>query len=79
MALLFYRGAMDVLWITGLAVCAVFEKIVPAGHWLGTLAGRAHGVGNRHATLAACRFERSPHRIESAHLTSLHRSARASP
>ncbi|MBT3330874.1 MAG: hypothetical protein HN394_05160 [Rhodospirillaceae bacterium] len=35
MALLFYGGVMNLLWILGLAVYVLTEKTVPAGHFLG--------------------------------------------
>ncbi|GLS34348.1 Predicted metal-binding membrane protein [Mesorhizobium albiziae] len=39
MALLFFGGIMNVLWIAGLAVYVLFEKTVPAGHWLSRAVG----------------------------------------
>jgi predicted metal-binding membrane protein len=39
MALLFFGGIMNVLWIAGLAIYVLFEKTVPAGHWLAQVAG----------------------------------------
>jgi predicted metal-binding membrane protein len=39
MALLFYGGVMNLLWIVGLAVFVLLEKTVPAGHWLGRITG----------------------------------------
>jgi predicted metal-binding membrane protein len=39
MALLFYGGVMNLYWIVGLALFVLLEKTVPAGHWLGRLAG----------------------------------------
>jgi predicted metal-binding membrane protein len=45
MALLFVGGIMNVLWIGGLALYVLFEKIVPAGHWLAYAAGAALIVG----------------------------------
>jgi predicted metal-binding membrane protein len=39
MALLFYGGIMNLHWIVGLALFVLFEKTVPAGHWLGRFAG----------------------------------------
>lgn len=41
MALLFVGGIMNVLWIAGLALYVLFEKIVPAGHWLAYASGAA--------------------------------------
>jgi predicted metal-binding membrane protein len=40
MGLLFFGGVMNLYWIAGLALFVLFEKTVPAGHWL----GRATGV-----------------------------------
>jgi predicted metal-binding membrane protein len=34
MALLFFGGVMNLYWIAGLALFVLFEKTVPAGHWL---------------------------------------------
>jgi predicted metal-binding membrane protein len=39
MALLFYGGIMNLYWIVGLAVFVLLEKTIPAGHWLGGVAG----------------------------------------
>lgn len=41
MALLFFGGIMNVWWIAGIAVYVLFEKVVPAGHWLSYAAGAA--------------------------------------
>ena len=45
MALLFVGGIMNVLWIAALALYVLFEKIVPAGHWLAYAAGAALSLG----------------------------------
>ena len=39
MALLFFGGIVNVLWIAGLAIYVLFEKSVPAGHWLARAVG----------------------------------------
>ena len=39
MGLLFYGGVMNLYWIVGLAVLVLLEKILPAGHRLGSLSG----------------------------------------
>ena len=39
MGLLFFGGVMNLYWIAGIAVFVLFEKTVPAGHWLGHAAG----------------------------------------
>jgi predicted metal-binding membrane protein len=39
MALLFYGGIMNLYWIVGLALYVLLEKTIPAGHWLGRIAG----------------------------------------
>lgn len=39
MGILFFGGVMNLYWIAGLALFVFFEKIVPAGHWLGYTAG----------------------------------------
>ena len=41
MGLLFFGGAMNLYWIAGLALFVLFEKTVPAGHWLGYATGVA--------------------------------------
>lgn len=40
MALLFVGGVMNLLWVAGLTVFVLLEKVVPAGHWF----ARASGV-----------------------------------
>ncbi|WP_246088395.1 DUF2182 domain-containing protein [Phreatobacter stygius] len=39
MLLLFVGGVMNLLWIAGLAVFVMIEKLAPAGHWIGRAAG----------------------------------------
>ncbi len=39
MALLFYGGVMNVAWIAGLTLYVMIEKLVPAGHWVGSCGG----------------------------------------
>lgn len=41
MALLFFAGVMNLLWIAGLAVYVALEKLLPAGPWLSRAAGVA--------------------------------------
>jgi predicted metal-binding membrane protein len=41
MGLLFFGGVMNLYWIAGIALFILFEKTVPAGHWLGYAAGIA--------------------------------------
>ncbi len=41
MGLLFYGGAMSPLWIAGLALYVLVEKLAPAGHWIGRFGGLA--------------------------------------
>ncbi len=41
MGLLFYGGVMSPLWIAGLALYVMVEKLAPAGHWLGRFSGLA--------------------------------------
>ncbi len=41
MGLLFYAGVMNLLWIAGLALYVLMEKLAPAGHWLSRIAGGA--------------------------------------
>ena len=44
MGLLFFGGVMNLYWIVGLALFVLFEKIVPAGHWLGYATGVALSI-----------------------------------
>ena len=44
MGLLFFGGVMNLFWIVGLALFVLFEKIVPAGHWLGYATGVALSI-----------------------------------
>ncbi len=44
MGLLFFGGVMNLYWIVGLALFVLFEKTVPAGHWLGYATGVALSV-----------------------------------
>ena len=39
MLLLFVGGVMNMSWIAGLTIFVMIEKLAPAGHWLGRLAG----------------------------------------
>lgn len=39
MVLLFYGGVMNLVWIIGLTLYVLIEKLVPAGHRVGNLAG----------------------------------------
>ena len=41
MGLLFVMGVMNLLWIGALAALVLAEKVVPAGHWIGRIAGLA--------------------------------------
>jgi predicted metal-binding membrane protein len=41
MGLLFFGGVMNLYWIAGIALFVLFEKTVPAGHWLGYATGVA--------------------------------------
>ena len=41
MGLLFYGGVMSPLWIAGLALYVLAEKLAPAGHWIGRFGGLA--------------------------------------
>ena len=45
MALLFVAGVMNLLWVAAIAALVLVEKVVPAGPWLGRVAG---------LTLAGC-------------------------
>jgi len=44
MALLFFAGAMNLLWIAGLAIYVALEKLLPVGPWLSRAAGVALGA-----------------------------------
>ncbi len=39
MGLLFYGGVMNLAWIVGLTLLVLLEKLVPPGHWIGSLSG----------------------------------------
>lgn len=52
MLLLFVGGVMNLLWIAALAFFVAIEKLAPAGHWIGRVAGVALVVWGG-ATLAA--------------------------
>ncbi|WP_041389496.1 DUF2182 domain-containing protein [Polaromonas sp. JS666] len=39
MLLLFVGGVMNLVWIAGIALFVLVEKLVPAGHWIGRGAG----------------------------------------
>jgi predicted metal-binding membrane protein len=41
MGLLFYGGVMSLVWIGGLALYVLLEKLAPAGHWIGRFGGTA--------------------------------------
>ncbi|MBM1173854.1 DUF2182 domain-containing protein [Microvirga arabica] len=41
MALLFVGGVMNVLWITGIAILVLVEKLTPAGWWIARITGAA--------------------------------------
>ena len=41
MGLLFYGGVMNLMWIVGLTVYVLLEKVAPAGPWLARIAGVA--------------------------------------
>lgn len=41
MLLLFVGGIMNLAWIAALALFVLVEKLVPAGHWIGRIAGLA--------------------------------------
>ena len=39
MALLFVGGIMNLVWIAGLAILVLVEKLFPAGVWIGRISG----------------------------------------
>ena len=41
MLLLFVGGIMNIVWIGGIAVFVLVEKVAPWGHWIGRVAGAA--------------------------------------
>jgi predicted metal-binding membrane protein len=41
MLLLFVGGVMNMAWIAGIALFVLVEKLAPAGHWIGRVAGVA--------------------------------------
>ena len=44
MLLLFVGGIMNIVWIAGIAMFVLIEKVAPAGHWIGRVAGAAFVV-----------------------------------
>ncbi len=44
MLLLFIGGVMNLMWIAGIALFVLVEKLAPAGHWLGKAAGAALAI-----------------------------------
>jgi predicted metal-binding membrane protein len=44
MLLLFVGGVMDLRWIAGIALFVLIEKLAPAGHWAGRVAGAVLAV-----------------------------------
>lgn len=53
MLLLFVGGVMNLLWISGIALFVLIEKLVPAGHWIGRAAGILLVAGGLAAVLAS--------------------------
>jgi predicted metal-binding membrane protein len=41
MALLFAGGIMNMLWVVGLSIAVLAEKLLPKGEWI----GKAIGIG----------------------------------
>ncbi len=41
MALLFAGGIMNLVWIAGLAILVLIEKLAPGGQWIARIAGIA--------------------------------------
>jgi predicted metal-binding membrane protein len=39
MALLFYGGVMNLIWISGLALFVLVEKLMPGGDFIGRVTG----------------------------------------
>ncbi len=39
MCLLFVAGVMNLLWVAVITTFVLIEKVVPAGHWVGRMAG----------------------------------------
>ena len=59
MALLFVGGIMNIVWIAGIALLVLVEKVLPGGGWTGRATGaRDGGVGRRDAGLGRLRFVR---------------------
>ena len=61
MALLFYGGIMNLYWIVGLALYVLLEKTIPAGHWLGRIAGVAADRLGRRAHAGGGPLKPGPH------------------
>ena len=55
MLLLFVGGVMNLAWIAGIALFVVVEKLAPAGHWIGRVAGVALIVWGGSTAIAGLR------------------------
>ena len=53
MALMFYAGTMNLLWIAGLALLMLAEKVLPGGRSLSYAVGIALAVGGLHVLAAS--------------------------
>lgn len=53
MTLLFVGGAMNLLWVAAIAAFVLLEKLAPAGHWVGRVAGTALALWGAWLLLAA--------------------------
>jgi predicted metal-binding membrane protein len=45
MALLFVGGIMNLVWIAGLAIFVLLEKLAPAGQWVARASGILRIIG----------------------------------
>ncbi len=52
MALLFVGGVMNLVWIAGLAIFVLVEKLAPGGPWIGRVGGVALIIGGLHVVFA---------------------------
>jgi predicted metal-binding membrane protein len=53
MGLLFFGGVMNLLWIAGITVFVLLEKVAPFGAWGGRVAGLAMIATGIFAAIAA--------------------------
>ena len=53
MALLFAGGIMNLVWIAGLAIFVLVEKVAPYGHWVARVSGLLFVAAGLYVMVAA--------------------------